>query len=145
MRLNLKNKQRRIKFNQKILRQIILAVLHSEKIRKPAEINLLLTDDREIKQVNRKYLGMGSPTDVIAFDISEDKKKISADIVISTDTALRNAKIYRTSPLYELYLYVAHGILHILGYDDNTKAKQKLMQIKAEQILSNLQLTTYDL
>lgn len=140
MRLNLKNKQKRIKFNQKILRQIILAVLHSEKIRKPTEINLLLTDDREIKQVNRKYLGRSSPTDVIAFDISEDKKKISADIVISTDTAVRNAKIYRTTPVYELYLYVAHGILHILGYDDNGGKKQKIMQKKAQKLLSCLSI-----
>lgn len=136
--LNLKNKQKRISLNQKGVRKIILAAFKNEKVRKPARIGLLFTGDKEIKELNLRYLGENFPTDVIAFDISESKKKILADIAISADTAARNAKIYQTSPLYELYLYVAHAILHILGYNDNTKVKQRIMQAKTEKILKCL-------
>jgi len=138
--LNLKNKQKKIILSRQAARKIILAIFTSEKIEKPAEINLLITNDREIKQLNLLYLGKNLATDVIAFDLSADKKKIFADIAISADTAKRNAKIFHTSPLYELYLYVAHGILHILGYDDGTKIKQRIMQAKAEKILKCLSI-----
>lgn len=138
MKLNLKNKQKSIKFNQKIAGKIIQAILRREKIRKPAEINLLITNDKEIMQLNLLYLGENSPTDVIAFDLSADKNKICADIAISADTAARNAKFYQTSPCYELYLYVAHAILHILGYSDSTEAKRRIMHAKTEQILKCL-------
>jgi len=76
---------------------------------------------------------------VIAFDLSLDKKKILADIAISTDTAIRQAKIFKTSPLYETYLYVVHGVLHIIGYRDATFKQRKLMDEKAHYILEKLQ------
>lgn len=86
------------------------------------------------------YLGEYCPTDVIAFDNSAKNAEISADIAVSSDTAIRNARLFRTSPLYELHLYVVHGVLHILGYRDNTAGKRKHMQERAESILltSNL-------
>jgi probable rRNA maturation factor len=73
------------------------------------------------------------PTDVLAFDLSAPGavRVLLADIIISADTAARNAKIFHTTPLYELYLYVVHGVLHLLGYDDKTKAQRKLMHKKA--------------
>lgn len=79
-------------------------------------------------------------TDVIAFDISEGKKAITADIAISTDRALRNAVVYRTSPLYETYLYVIHGVLHILGYDDKTGKERKVMEEKTRKILKHVNI-----
>ncbi len=131
LKLNIKNRQKKVSFSQEIVKKIILAALKSKKAKKPTEIDLLFTNDKEIKEFNLLYLGENCPTDVIAFDVS---------IAISADTAVRNAKIYQTSPIYELYLYVAHGILHILGYDDNTKVKQRTMQAKAEKILKCLSI-----
>jgi len=84
------------------------------------------------------YLGSDCPTDVIAFDLATTKSEILADLAISTDTAIRNARIFKTSPTHELYLYVVHGILHILGYRDCSDRQRKLMQHKADQILSRL-------
>ncbi|MCU0651759.1 MAG: rRNA maturation RNase YbeY [Candidatus Omnitrophica bacterium] len=138
--INLKNNQNKITPAPKKVEKIILSVLKNEKIKKPAEICLFITNDKEIKELNLLYLGENSATDVIAFNLSADKKKIYADIAISAEVAKRNAKIFHTSPLYELYLYVAHGILHILGYNDDTKTKQRIMQAKAEKILECLSL-----
>jgi rRNA maturation RNase YbeY len=81
-------------------------------------------------------------TDVIAFDNSLDKRDetLLGDIAVSTDTAIRNARIYKTTPLYEIYLYVIHGVLHLLGYDDKTQKERKIMQSKADHIISTLSI-----
>ena len=98
---------------------------------KPAEISVAFVTDKRIKKLNQKYLGHDCSTDVISFNISENPSELVADIVICTETALRNAKIYKTTPRYEIDLYVAHGLLHLLGYDDRSTGKVKLMR-KAE-------------
>ncbi len=89
------------------------------------------------------YLGKNNPTDVIAFDLSSGKERILSDIAISTDTAIRNSKIFRTTPLYELCLYVIHGVLHILGYDDRTQKERRIMQEKTNNILSKININEY--
>ena len=82
--------------------------------------------------MNLEFLHRDQPTDVLAFE--------SGEIVVSSDTAIRNARIFKTKPLYELYLYVVHGVLHIIGYDDRTKKQRERMQKKADDILQALQL-----
>ena len=87
------------------------------------------------------YLGSDCPTDVIAFDLSAAKDdEISADLAISTDTAVRNARIFKTHATYEVYLYVIHGILHILGYDDSGAKEKKAMERKTNYILTALKI-----
>ena len=68
----------------------------------------------------------------MAFNLSEKKEKniILADIMISTQEALKQAANFKTTPDYELSLYVVHGILHILGFGDHTRAQIKLMRKK---------------
>lgn len=85
---------------------------------------------------------MKSSTDVISFNLSERFKSdiTYADIVISTDRAVYNAKIFNTGSLYELYLYVVHGVLHLLGYDDRNTKQRQLMDEKAARILSILKI-----
>ncbi|MDD5431500.1 MAG: rRNA maturation RNase YbeY [Candidatus Omnitrophica bacterium] len=104
------------------------------------EISICFVNDEKIKKFNRKYIGSNYPTDVIAFDISEEKNVLLSDILVSSDAAIRNAKTYETSPKYELYLYVVHGVLHLLGFDDKTVKERDLMQKKAETILLRLGL-----
>jgi len=86
------------------------------------------------------YLGRDTPTDVIAFDDSLKKGDFVADIAISCDTAVRNARIFKTSAASELYRYVIHGMLHIMGYRDDNKAGKKRMHKKEEFILHSLGL-----
>ncbi len=100
-------------------------------------------NDKKIRALNLKYLHKDRPTDVLAFDLSmpQERGKLFSDVVISTDTALRNSRIYRTTPIYELYLYVTHATLHLLGLDDNTAVGRKAMDIKATSILEKCQYT----
>jgi rRNA maturation RNase YbeY len=87
------------------------------------------------------YLGRYSATDVISFDLSGNKKEFLADIAVSVDTAILNARIYKTSTLCELSRYVIHGILHLAGYDDGTKKQRKIMHEKTNLILAKLNIT----
>jgi probable rRNA maturation factor len=88
-----------------------------------------------IRRFNTKFLKINTPTDVLAFNSgnSKIKKAVAADIMISTDAALKQARSFKTTPDYELSLYVAHGLLHILGYNDQTPAQIKLMRKKENQ------------
>lgn len=117
------------------MRKAVRSCFLEERIRKPAQLTVCFVTDKRIKELNSRYSGKNIPTDVIAFDIGENKNFILADIVVSADTAQRNCRIYKTTPLYELYLYVVHGVLHILGYNDKNARQRKLMEDKANRII----------
>lgn len=87
-------------------------------------------------------MGKNSSTDVIAFNLTDTKdlKNVFADIVVSTDTAIRNTKIFKTTLFYELCLYVIHGLLHILGYNDKLKKQRQIMEKRQKEILKCLSI-----
>jgi len=100
-----------------------------------AEVCVDFINDIRMRELNLLYAGRYLSTDVLSFNNSLKKGELFADIAVSLDTAARNAKIFKTTPLYEAYLYVVHGVLHLLGYDDSTDKERLKMQIKAESIL----------
>lgn len=142
LKIVIRNLQNKVPLNSQGIKRTILKTISSEKVKKSGEITLSFVNDQEIKGLNLRYRGQNNPTDVLAFDISRpsDPKNIFADIVISTDTAIRNACIFKTSKLYELHLYLIHGLLHLLGYDDKTQRQRKIMDEKAAYILTALKL-----
>ncbi|MDD4953877.1 MAG: rRNA maturation RNase YbeY [Candidatus Omnitrophica bacterium] len=136
--VTVKNLQDKIPLYPKRIKKAILNVLSKEGIKKSGEITVCFVDDNKIKELNKEYSGQAFPTDVLAFDYSKNTSEISADIAVSTETAIRQSKIFKTTPLYEVYLYLIHGVLHLLGYDDDTLRKQARMQKRAEAILSSI-------
>jgi len=142
LRIIIKNLQNKVPVNSKKVVKTAQKVLSSEGIKKSGEITFSFVNDRKIKELNLKYLGKNNPTDVIAFDVAEPKRpdKLFADIVISADRAISNAKIFKTSPLYELYLYVVHGMLHLLGYNDKDARQRQIMKDRASRILARLNI-----
>ncbi len=103
---------------------------------KNGEVNITFITDSMIKRLNSRFHRRNCPTDVLAFDLSRNKKELIADIYISADTAVKNAKVFLTSPGYELYLYVIHGMLHIAGYDDHEPGDIKAMREKEKLFLN---------
>lgn len=95
-------------------------------------------DNSFIRKLNRKYLKRNSPTDVIAFNLTEAGSKdiLMADIVISTDVALANSKLFGTTPVEELYLYIIHGLLHLLGYQDKTLSQRRIMENRQSELIN---------
>jgi len=89
-----------------------------------------LVDDRTIAELHGRYLGEPGPTDVLSFPHGE--------IVVSGDTARREARERGVEPLHELLLYVVHGALHLKGYRDKTSADRKRMRAAERRILAGL-------
>jgi probable rRNA maturation factor len=132
VRITIRNLQKKVFVHPQKIKAIINRVLKKEKVKGKHEINICFISDIRMRRLNKKYLNKDSPTDVLAFDIANPKKRggLYADILVSTDTASRNAKIFKTTPSYELSLYSIHGLLHLLGYDDHSLKNQKLMRKK---------------
>ncbi|MEW6267636.1 MAG: rRNA maturation RNase YbeY [Thermodesulfobacteriota bacterium] len=87
-----------------------------------AELSIVLTDDDGIARLNLEYLGRPGPTNVIAFPMREGpfgdlNPGLLGDVVISVETARRQAEAGRLSGQEMLDFYLIHGILHLLGYD----------------------------
>jgi rRNA maturation RNase YbeY len=138
VRVFVKNLQKRIPVNPKAVKDSVLKALSQAKNKRFAEITIFLVNDEKIRKLNDRFRGKNSPTDVIAFDSSINKKEILADIFISVDSAIRNSRLYEVKPSDELLLYAVHGVLHILGYDDKTPQQIALMRKKEKEILSCL-------
>ena len=110
-------------------------------------VNILVVSDQKIRAVNRKYLGLDRSTDVIAFPFEcevpgeEGLGTLLGDVMISSDKAFSNAKEFGNTFQEELQLYVVHGILHLLGYDDMTPGKQRRMRKREEELVSRIKET----
>jgi len=83
-----------------------------------AEISLAIVDDPTIGALHHKYLGHDGPTDVLSFVLSETDRHLIGEVVVSAETAATTAGEYGWDPASELLLYVIHGTLHLVGYDD---------------------------
>jgi probable rRNA maturation factor len=95
-----------------------------------AELSVLLTDDREIHRLNRDHRQKDKPTDVLAFAMDEsvpDPAGILGDVVISLDTAERQARARRRPLIEEVRFLLAHGVLHLVGYDHAEPAEKREM------------------
>lgn len=102
------------------------------------QINYIFCSDNFLLQTNVKYLKHDTFTDIITFDTSENSNEISGDIFISIERVKENAKSYRVSFTNELHRVMIHGILHLLGYNDNTNDEKVIMREKEDYYLSLL-------
>lgn len=109
-----------------------------------SELSILLVDDDEMQRFNREYLCRDRPTNVLAFAMKEGKEPylnpvLLGDVVVSTETAQREALQRDATLEEEMALLLVHGVLHLLGYDheDDPSAAAK-MQAKEEEVLTHL-------
>lgn len=129
--------------DQKRLTEIVRKSLGVEHFPKSAEVSIVLTDDTHIRELNRNYRGVDRPTDVLAFSQLEGREFPSdsapitlGDIVISVETAARQAGEHGHSLQDELDLLTVHGVLHLLGYDDQTEEEAEEMRRHERRILT---------
>jgi len=110
-----------------------------------AELSLLFVDDGDMLRLNRTWRGKDRPTDVLAFSQQEGlippgQENLLGDVVISVESAGRQAKERRTSIEQELDALLVHGILHLFGYDHEASASRaRAMRKKEKDILERLQ------
>jgi rRNA maturation RNase YbeY len=98
-----------------------------------AELSLVICDDEAIRTLNRQWRQKDAPTDVLSFP--QDDEVILGDLVISADTAARQAAVRGHALRDELRVLLVHGLLHLLGYDHETGEQDLLEMADAEQRL----------
>lgn len=108
------------------------------------ELSVLLCDDNVIQALNRGYRGKDKPTDVLAFAMGEGEgldasSGLLGDVVISTDTAARQAKAKGRPVRDEIIMLLAHGLLHLLGYDHQNTKEERLMHARTDVLCAAAQ------
>jgi probable rRNA maturation factor len=106
-----------------------------------AELSLVLVNDMYIRNLNWKYRRKDSATDVLAFPMRDSRGlsgSVLGDVVISVETAKKEAKKRKKDFQDELDLYFVHGILHLLGYDDEKPRARKKMKTKEKELMEGL-------
>jgi len=101
------------------------------------ELNYIFCSDVYLLDINQKYLGHDTLTDIVTFDNSEDPKMIEGDIFISIERVQENALKFDTAGS-ELKRVMVHGLLHLAGYKDKDKAQKELMRNKENEHLKNI-------
>lgn len=101
-----------------------------------ARVSIAVLDDATIRGVNKKHLRHDWSTDVISFDLSDDMEDYrSFEVVVNGETAVRQAKLRGHSSESEAVLYVIHGVLHNLGFDDGDERGRREMHDMEDEIL----------
>jgi len=147
MTIQIANQQKLLPIDRKALRAICTAMLRQHHC--DADLSLCYVDDRAIRQLNTRYLGRDDTTDVLAFPLDDDDDpppapdatRMLGEIVVSAETAAREAAARGLPPHAELALYTIHGLLHLLGYDDQTPHDTARMRQAEQQALEAAGLT----
>lgn len=145
--------------HQEIIERVIEAAIEYENCPYEAEIEVILTDNLSIQEINQQHRGIDSPTDVLSFPMIDYKipsnfshleeeaqdyfnpetgELLLGDIVISVEKVMEQAEKYGHSTERELAFLVAHSMLHLFGYDHMEEAERKEMEKKQKEILNKL-------
>ena len=143
IRVSIANEQNALAIDRRHVREVVRRTLRAEGIA-GAEISVALVDDAAIHELNRHYLNHDYPTDVLSFLLADSPSPgadghaddgIDGEVIVSTETAIRQAKTSHWSPGDELTLYLVHGLLHLCGYDDRTAADRRRMRARERDVL----------
>jgi probable rRNA maturation factor len=126
------------------MESLVTALLRREGRDPAVEVSLLFCDDPVIRDLNREYRGLDRPTDVLSFGLEGPAEPTEAqlaplgDIVISLETAKRQAVAQRHSYRREVAWLLLHGTLHLLGYEDTTEDGLQCMIVRQEAAMGEL-------
>ena len=125
------------------IKKLVKAVCNRFAGREPRntrfEVSIAIVDDNEIRELNRRFLNRKAATDCLSFDLSDDEKGLKIfDLVVNGQMAVRQANRRGHSNRAELALYITHGLLHNLGFDDLAESRARKMHQTEDEILQQL-------
>ncbi len=123
-------------YNSELMSTLIEEILIQEKT-KISSLSVVLSNKKYLNMLKKKYFDDDQYTDVIAFNLEDDGEQIEGEIYISIDDVLENSKLFSTSFDNEFKRVFIHGILHLIGYDDNNKKNIKIMRKLEDKYLLN--------
>jgi len=133
--IEITNRQNSVTFDAQRLRRAAEAILRDAGIGSAA-LDIAVVDDPTIHQLNRQFLQHDYPTDVLSFLLESEGEAWEGEVIVSSDTARRSAAQFDWSPDEELLLYVIHGTLHLVGYDDQTSQERAAIRQQERRYLA---------
>ena len=153
MIISMENAQDKIvlgEYLEKRLQDGLNAVAKLHDLDDMTEVDITIVDDEEIHQLNRDYRNADRPTDVLSFALDEDDEDepellegqlhLLGDIIISAETATRQAEEFGHGLEREIVYLAVHGLLHLLGYDHMVEEDKVVMRAKEEEALRAINL-----
>ena len=116
------------------IKKYVEGIFLYQKLSKESEICISIVDDKTIRKLNLEYKKLNRATDVLSFTQDGD---LLGDVVISFETAKRNALSYNSTTENEIRRLLIHGILHLLGYDHKKKTEREEMRAKEKELYEN--------
>lgn len=154
IKVMIRNNQKQIKLPvglRLLVRKCCQAVLVTEKFEHDAEVSVSFVDNKEIRQLNKLYRNKDKSTDVLSFPLGENDvydvnnetgAYLLGDVVISIETAIKQAQMYNHTLEREVGFLTVHSMLHLLGYDHETSPIDAAqMREKEEEVLEYLGIT----
>ena len=118
------------------LRKIAVEILKLLSVPRKCELCVSFIDDREMRELNKRYRNINRTTDVLSFPQGEGPDyTLLGDVAISLETAERRSKAYGITIHEEINKLIVHGILHLLGYNHKKKKETDVMRQKEEELL----------
>lgn len=163
--IEIDNRQNKIDFTEEmkiLINEAVECTIKYENFNKPYELSIIVTDNNEIREINKQFRGIDKETDVLSFpmldfdegyyedgeveidieDINpESGAVVLGDMIISLEKAKEQSIEYGHSFERELAFLVVHSMLHLLGYDHEEEEDRIIMRQKEEEILNNLGLS----
>lgn len=140
-RIEITNLNPYYRIDEVVLRRIVSLALTSRPGNRKSRIGIIILSDKDIRKYNRKYKHRDCSTDVLSFRMDDERsgsEDFYGDILVSADTARKNARVYGTQAAEELARYVLHGVLHLCGYRDSAAREKKRMKAEEERLLNIL-------
>lgn len=130
------NNRTNYKIDLNLVEQAVAEFVRAQKI-KAKEISIAFVGDAEIKKINQAYRGLNQPTDVLAFG---GEGEFFGEIIIGYEQIKRQAGKFGHSAKEEMIFILVHGLLHLLGYDDQTEKGRLEMIKKGEEFIKELKM-----
>lgn len=146
MKIWIRNQQKHTLLDLRKIRRVAQRIL-TELGLPDAELSLLLVNDVQIQALNRRYLRLDKPTNVLAFPMREGEfsalhPHLLGDLVISVETARRQMKRFGLDEMEMIILLMVHGILHLLGYEhEGTRKGAREMAIQQREVFQQVMQT----
>jgi len=126
--------------DQRRIQKLVTYIIESERLTPDTILNIVFTDNTYIHELNKRFLDRDRPTDVLSFNLHTEylpsELQILGDVYISVEKALEQAEDLKVKLQDELERLVAHGILHLIGYEHNDPKQQEKMEALTEKYLA---------
>lgn len=141
MLIHISNRQKLLKIPSKKVRTLVETVILNED-KTCDEVSIHFVSNKAMCQMHKEFFNDPSPTDCMSFPLDDEATssyRVLGDVVVCPQTAVAYAKSHQTDHYQELTLYIIHGLLHLMGYDDIRETERKKMRAAEKRHMAKLE------